>query len=80
VYRTRELIKLTALGIYSTGIGSLVFVLGIALAGAARASLMTAASPLIGVVFSWLFLREHLTRRVWFGTAMALAGVWLVLV
>lgn len=80
IYRTRELPKLAALAIYSTGIGSLVFVLGIALAGAARASLMNAASPLIGVVFSWLFMREHLTRRVWFGTALALAGVWLVLV
>lgn len=80
IYRTRELPKLIALGIYSTGIGSLFFVLGIALAGAARAALMNAASPLIGVVFSWLFLKEKLTRRVWLGTALALVGVWLVLI
>jgi drug/metabolite transporter (DMT)-like permease len=79
VYRTRELGKLAALSVYSTGIGSMVFVLGVALAGAARAALLNAASPLIGVVFSWLFMREHLTRRVWLGTAMAMVGVWLVL-
>lgn len=79
VFRGRELPKLFALGIYSTGIGSLVFVMGVALAGAARAALLNAASPLIGVVFSWLFLREPMTRRIWVGTALALAGVWLVL-
>lgn len=79
VYRTRELGKLVALALYSTGIGSVFFVLGIALAGAARGALMNAASPLIGVVFSWLFLREHLTRRVWMGTALAVTGVVLVL-
>lgn len=36
VYRTREGFKLLGLAIYSTGIGSIFFVLGIALAGAAR--------------------------------------------
>ncbi len=80
IYRTRELPKLIALGIYSTGIGSLFFVLGVALAGAARASLLNAASPLLGVLFSWLFLKEKLTRRVWVGTALAVVGVWLVLI
>ncbi len=80
IYRTRELPKLVALGIYSTGIGSLLFVLGVALAGAARASLLNAASPLLGVLFSWLFLKEPLTRRVWVGTALAVVGVWLVLI
>lgn len=79
VYRTREVWKLIGLAFYSTGFGSLLFVLGIALAGAARAALMNAASPLIGVIFSWLFLREHLTRRVWAGTALAVTGVVLVL-
>lgn len=79
VYRGPELPKLIALGVYSTGIGSLFFVMGVALAGAARAALVNSASPLIGVVFSWLFLREPMTRRIWVGTALALAGVWLVL-
>lgn len=79
-YRGAGLTRLIALGVYSTGIGSVVFVLGVALAGAARASLMNSASPILGVVFSWLFLRERVTRRVWFGTALAVAGVALVLV
>lgn len=79
-YRGKELPKLIALGVYSTGIGSLFFVLGVALAGAARAALLNTASPLIGVVLSWLFLRERVTQRVWLGTALALLGVWLVLV
>lgn len=78
-YRGRELPKLIAFGIYSTGIGSLFFVLGVALAGAARASLLNTASPIVGVALSWLFLRERVTRRVWTGTALALIGVWLVL-
>jgi bacterial/archaeal transporter family protein len=80
IYRSREISKLVALGIYSTGVGSLFFVLGVALAGAARAALLNSASPLIGVLFSWLFLREKMTRGVWAGTALALVGVWLVLI
>ncbi len=79
VYRGPKLPGLVALSIYSTGIGSLVFVMGVALAGAARAALVNAASPLIGVAFSWLFLREPMTRRIWVGTGLALAGGWLVL-
>lgn len=79
-YRGAALPSQIALALYSTGIGSLFFVLGVALAGAARAALLNSASPLIGVLFSWLFLKEHLTRRVWAGTALALAGVWLVLI
>jgi drug/metabolite transporter (DMT)-like permease len=78
-YRGQGKWRQIALAIYSTGIGSLFFVMGVALAGAARAALLNSASPLIGVLFSWLFLKEKLTRRVWAGTALALAGVWLVL-
>ncbi|GIL15059.1 MAG: hypothetical protein BroJett039_02320 [Chloroflexota bacterium] len=78
-YRGAGLSRQIALAVYSTGIGSLVFVLGVALAGAARAALFNSASPLIGVLFSWLFLREKMTRRIWAGSALALAGVWLVL-
>ena len=79
-FRGAALPRQIALAIYSTGIGSLFFVLGVALAGAARAALLNSASPLIGVLFSWLFLKEKLTRRVWMGTALAIAGVWLVLI
>ncbi len=80
VFRGAELPKLTVLAIYSTGIGSLFFVLAVALAGAARAALLNTASPLIGVLLSWLWLREPVTRRVWVGTALAVVGVWLVLI
>lgn len=78
-YRGQGKWRQIALAVYSTGIGSLFFVMGVALAGAARAALLNSASPLIGVLFSWLFLKEKLTRRVWAGTALALTGVWLVL-
>lgn len=78
-YRGQAKWRQIALAVYSTGIGSLFFVMGVALAGAARAALLNSASPLIGVLFSWLFLKEKLTRRVWAGTALALTGVWLVL-
>jgi drug/metabolite transporter (DMT)-like permease len=79
-YRRRTLLEMIVLGIYSTGIGTLFFVLSVALAGAARASLLNTASPVIGVLLAWLFMREPVTRRVWAGTALAVVGVWLVLV
>ncbi len=78
-YQTRELPRLIALGVYSSGLGGLFFVASVGLIGAARAALVNSAAPLIGVVLSWLVLHERMTRRVWVGTALALVGVWLVL-
>ncbi len=78
-YTRASLPKLTLLALYSTGIGMIVWTLTVEYAGAARASLLNTASPLIGVPLSVVFLRERVTRLVALGTLLSVAGVWLIL-
>jgi len=51
------------------------FVSAVRLAGAARTSILTAATPLFGVPFS-LILGEKPSSRTLVGTALTIAGVW----
>jgi drug/metabolite transporter (DMT)-like permease len=78
-YTRASLPKLTLLALYSTGIGMIVWTLTVEYAGAARASLLNTASPLIGVPLSVVFLRERVTRLVALGTLLSVLGVWLIL-
>jgi drug/metabolite transporter (DMT)-like permease len=78
-YRRANMPSLVALALFSTGLGSMLFVWAVEFAGAARASLLITTSPLIGVPLSAIFLKERITPAVWIGTLLALAGVWLVL-
>jgi len=74
-YSRAALPALIALGILSTGIGSLLWVWSVQFAGAARAALFNTTSPLIGVPLSVIFLRERVTWRVAVGSVLAVAGV-----
>lgn len=78
-YTRSALPKLIALAVFSTGIGSLLFVNSVVYNGAARAALINSTSPLIGVALAAIFLSEPITRRVAVGTVIALGGVWLIL-
>jgi drug/metabolite transporter (DMT)-like permease len=48
-------------------------------AGAAKASVINATSPLFGLPLSLVFLHERITRRIALGTALTVLGIWLVL-
>lgn len=78
-YNRHSLPFLIALAVFSTGLGSLLFVWAVEYAGAARAALLITTAPLIGVPLSALFLKERVTREVWLGTLLTVGGVWLVL-
>jgi len=62
-----------------TGIGMIVWTLTVDYAGAARASLLNTAAPLIGVPLSALFLRERVTAKIAAGTLLSVVGIWMIL-
>jgi len=78
-YNRKNMPRLLALALYSTGIGMITWTLTVEFAGAARAALLNTAAPLIGVPLSVFFLHERVTPKVAAGTLLAVWGVWLIL-
>jgi drug/metabolite transporter (DMT)-like permease len=68
------------IGIASTLLGSLLYVYAVGEAGAARTTILNAASPMMALPLSILFLKEPFTRSIAIGTAICVAGILLVVV
>lgn len=78
-YNRQSLPALIGLAIYSTGIGMIVWTLTVDFAGAARASLINTAAPIIGVPLAAIFLKENVTPKIAMGTLLSVMGIWLIL-
>ena len=59
-------------------IGGLLYVYAVGEAGAARTTILNAASPMMALPLSIIFLKEPFTRAVAAGTAVCVAGIVLV--
>lgn len=70
---------LIAASLIGTGIGTLLFITAIQLAGAGRASVLTTVSPLMAVPFSVLWLHERPTPWTLAGIALTTLGIALVI-
>jgi len=77
-YRPRSLTILLVAGTLGTGVGSLLWVVGIQHAGAARTAILSSTAPLFALPLAALFLRERITSRIISGTLLSIAGIWLV--
>jgi DME family drug/metabolite transporter len=78
-YNRQSLPALILLALYSTGLGMIVWTLTVDFAGAARASLINTAAPIIGVPLSAIFLKEHVTPKIVAGTLLSVMGIWFIL-
>src|SRR5688572_32685400 len=67
---------LGALGIFAY---NLFFMGALERLPASRAALIIALNPIVTITISALVLKEHLSPRRWFGVAIALLGVWIVI-
>jgi drug/metabolite transporter (DMT)-like permease len=65
-------------GIAGTAFGSLLYVYAVLEAGAARTAILSAASPVLAMPLSVIFLRERLNRRIGLGTLLCVLGIVLV--
>jgi uncharacterized membrane protein len=62
-----------------TGIGTLLFIMAIQMAGAGRTAILTSTAPLMAIPFSVLWLRERPTRWTLVGTILTTVGIALVM-
>jgi len=76
---TRSLVIVALAGILGTGLGSVLFVYAVEDIGAARTAFVTTSAPVFAIPLGMIFLAEKLTRRMLVGTAVTIAGIWLVL-
>ena len=74
----RTLALAAAAGALGTGVSSLLFMVGIQEAGAGKAAILTSTSPLFTLPLAFLFLAERPAAGVIGGTALAVAGIFLV--
>jgi len=66
-------------GLLSVGIGYTLQVIGQKDARLARAALLISLESVFAVLGGWLILRETLSPRSIFGTALMLNGTWILL-
>jgi DME family drug/metabolite transporter len=77
-YGARSIITLSVAGVMGVGTGSMLYVLAIQQAGAARTAILSSTAPLFALPLAALLLHERITRRVAAGTLLSIAGIWLV--
>ena len=77
---TRRSIAIVALaGLIGTGIGSVLFIYAVENIGASRTAFITTSAPVFALPMGIVFLSEQITPRILLGTALTIAGIWLVL-
>jgi len=77
-YGGRSAATLAAAGLLGAGAGSMLYVIAVQEAGAARTAILSSTSPLFALPLAALFLHEPITARVCLGTVITVAGIWLV--
>ncbi len=75
----RSLAIVAAAGVLGTGLGSILFIYAVDEIGAAKTAFLTTSAPVFALPMGVLFLSEKLTPRTLLGTAVTIAGIWLVL-
>lgn len=79
-YGRRAIWLLFTAGVLGTGLGSVLWVIGVQQAGAARTALLSSTAPLFALPLAALYLHERITGRVVAGTVLSIVGIGLVTV
>ena len=74
----RALTIVAATGIAGMGVGSMLFLTAIRLAGPAKTATLASSSLVFGMAMAVAFLKEELTLRLVLGVLLCVSGVWLV--
>jgi drug/metabolite transporter (DMT)-like permease len=77
-YSPRSITTLAAAGLLGPGTGGILYVVAIQRAGAARTAVLSSTAPLFILPLAAVFLGERVTHRMIAGTAVSVAGIWLV--
>ena len=74
--KTKEYTNVSATGILGMGLGGFLFVYAITKIDPAKVVTITSSSPLFGMLFAAIFLKERITKRIGLGIVLCLAGVY----
>jgi drug/metabolite transporter (DMT)-like permease len=74
----RSMLVLSLAGLIGTGVGSLLFIFAVQEAGAGKTAVLSAMSPVFGLMLGAVFLGEPITRWVLGGTGVAVSGIVLL--
>lgn len=76
---TRRATKLVLIaGFWGMGVGSIMYVTAVQLAGAAVMSVLAATAPIFALPFAAIFLKEKITPVILLGTFLSICGIWFV--
>lgn len=73
------LVVVLASGVLGTAAGSALYLTAVIHAGAAKAASLQSVSPFFAAPLAFLFLKERVSRSILAGTALSVAGIWLLL-
>lgn len=79
-YSRRSLGILVLAGLLGVGIGSVLYVVAIQEAGAARTAILSSTAPLFALPLAAFSLGERITSRIAAGAVLTVAGIWLITV
>ena len=77
--KLKNLLIVSATGILGMGLGGFLFIYAITEINPATVVTITSSSPLFGMLFAAIFLKERITKHVGLGIVLCLAGVYAVL-
>lgn len=78
-YNLKALGWVSLTGFLDQAVGSILFFLAIQLAGAAKATILSATSPFFVTALAVLGLKEKVTFRIILGTLFCVLGIWLTI-
>jgi drug/metabolite transporter (DMT)-like permease len=70
---------IAAAGVLGTGLGSILFIYAVGEIGPAKTAFLTTSAPIFALPMGVLMLSEKVTMKALLGTAVTIAGIWLVL-
>jgi drug/metabolite transporter (DMT)-like permease len=80
IVTSRGIAVVAAAGVLGTGLGSILFIYAVGEIGAARTAFLTTSAPVFALPMGVVLLSEKINTRTLLGTAVTIAGIWLVLV
>ncbi|MFX1244514.1 MAG: DMT family transporter [Promethearchaeota archaeon] len=76
---TKRATKFTLIaGFFGMGIGSIMYVTAVQLAGAAVMSVLASTAPIFALPFTAFYLKEKITPLILVGTILTICGIWFV--
>jgi DME family drug/metabolite transporter len=76
--RTSSLPLIASTGLFSMGLGSLLYLIALAKIGPSKTSALISTSPVFSLIMALVFLKEKISIRLALGVGLCVAGVWWV--